>query len=178
LHAQRPRALIDGIVHRTDQRIGDGPLVKADAGGVHFHKGRVQGKGRAAGLLGRLQHQAGGAGFANAGRAVDDHMLRVGPAEDGLQRPDALTLAYDILKPGGPHPLAERLAEPDGAQALQAVHLPPALPPRGGLLLALVAQLHKEIHADDHRHQQLYAQQYKAKQSVSPSSPMQCNSHV
>jgi len=154
-------------VDGTDERIGDGPLVEADAGGVHLHKGRVVGKGRAPGLLGRFQHQAGGAGFAHAGRAVDDHVLRIGPAQNGFQGADPLALPHDVLEPGRPHPLAEGLAEADGAQALQAVHLPAALPPRGGLLLALVAQLHKEIGADDHRHQQLDAQQYKAKQSIS-----------
>jgi len=162
-------------VYRADQRIGDGALIEADAGGVHLYKGRVVREGCASGLLGRLQHQARGAGFADAGRAVDDYVLRVGPAKDGFQRADALALPHDVLESGGPHPLAERLAQPDGTQALQAIHLPAAFPPRGGLLFALRAQLYKEVDADDHGHQHLNAQQYKAKQSV---SPLQCVSRI
>lgn len=41
LYAQRPSPLVDGIMHAPQQRVGNGTLVKADAGGIHFNKGRI-----------------------------------------------------------------------------------------------------------------------------------------
>ena len=38
---QRAGPLIDGVVDAAEERVGDGALVKAQAGGVHLDKGRV-----------------------------------------------------------------------------------------------------------------------------------------
>ena len=126
LHTQRSGTLIDGIMHAADQRVGDGALVKAHAGRVHFNEGRVGQKGRALALLRRLQHQTRGAGFAHARRSIDEHMLRVLSAQNGLERFDAVLLAYDVGKFRRPHALGEGLAELEGAHLLQPLVLPAA----------------------------------------------------
>ena len=74
---QRAGALIDGIVDAAEERVGDGALIKAQAGGVHLDKGRVRAKGRALRALGRLQRQPRRAGLAHARWAVDEDVLRV-----------------------------------------------------------------------------------------------------
>ena len=38
LRAERARALIDRVVHGTDERIGNAPFVKADAGSVKLNE--------------------------------------------------------------------------------------------------------------------------------------------
>ena len=52
--SQRARALVNGIMHAAKQRVGNGTLVKAHAGGVHLYKRRVLAEGRAFRALGRL----------------------------------------------------------------------------------------------------------------------------
>ena len=66
LYTQRPRPLIDGIVHAADERVRDGAFIEAHAGRVHFDEGRVGQKGCALAFLGSFQHQARGAGLAHA----------------------------------------------------------------------------------------------------------------
>ena len=123
LHPQTARALIDGIVHAAKQRISNGALIKAHAGRVHFDKGRVFLKGRTGTVLGVLQHQPRRTGFTNARRAVDNHVLGIGAAQDGLQGLDALLLADNILKALRAHMLAERLAQMYRAHLAQMLHL-------------------------------------------------------
>ena len=85
LHPQRTCALVDGVMHAAQKGIGDGALVETDAGGVDLDERGVLAERRALRLLGGLQHQPRGARFADAGRAVNQHVLRVRAAEDRLE---------------------------------------------------------------------------------------------
>ena len=114
-HAQRPRPLIDRVMHRTDQRVGDAPLVKAGGSGVQLDELGMGAEGRARVLLGLLQHQSGNGGLAHAGRAVDQDVLGVGAAECCPQCLQAVFLANDLLEALRTRPLRERLRQGDPA---------------------------------------------------------------
>ena len=169
LHAQRPGPLIDGIVNAADQRVGDGSLVEADAGGVHLDKGCVGTKGRAGALLRGFQHQTGGAGLADARRPVDDDMLRVFAAQDRFQGFDPVLLTYDIRKFRRAHLLRQGLAEAQRPHFLQLFQFPPAVPAVGRLRFLLGAELGVEINSHDARYQQLNSKQNHADQSKTPN---------
>lgn len=123
LHAQRTRALVYRVMYTADQRVGDCALIEAHAGRVHLDKGGVLRKGRALRLFRRFQHEARRAGLADARRPIDNDVLRVRTAEDGLERTDPLLLPDNVLKFIRAYALAERLAEPNRAHTLQAIHL-------------------------------------------------------
>ena len=160
LHSQRPRSLIDGVVHAADERIRNGSLIKADTGSVHFNKGRVFRKGRSLGLLGCFQHQPSGACFPHPRRAVDNHMLGILPAKNGLEGFDALLLAHNILERFRPHLLGQGLGKMHRPHAVELIHLPAALPASRRLRSALLLKLHIKEHARNHRYHQLDPQQH------------------
>ena len=153
--AERARALVDGVVHAAQQRVGNGALVKAHAGRVHLDERRVLGKGRTGRVLGVFQDQPGRAGLADAGRAVDDDMLRIGSAQNRLERADSLRLAHDIFKARRPYALGKRLGQAHRAQLQELVHFPASPPARSGLRLFFLAQLSEKIYAHHQRRQQL-----------------------
>ena len=159
LHAQRPSPLVDGIMHAPQQRVGNGTLVKADAGGIHFNKGRILCKRRPAGMLRRLQHQPGRAGFANAGRSINQHMLRIGAAKNRLEGFNPLFLADNILEAGRPYLLRQGFREMHAAHLAQIFQLPVALPPGCGLCPFLLTKLPEEVDSHHHRHRQLNDEQ-------------------
>ncbi len=150
-------ALIDGVVYAAYQRVGDGALVKAHAGRVHFDKRRVGRKRRALGPARRFQHQPRGAGLPHARRPVDDHMLGVGRAYHRLERADAFLLADDVGEVLRPDLLGERLRQADPAQFSQLVHFPVAwaCARRAAVGPGLSLQLAIEIYPDDNRYGQL-----------------------
>ena len=175
-HAQRPRALVDGVVHTADERVGNRPFVKPHAGGIHLDEGRVGLEGRPGALLRRLQRQPRRAGFADAGRAVDDHMLRVMSAQDRQQRPDALLLADDVLKPVGPHVLAQRFRQGNPPHPAQFFHFPGAFPPVPGLGLPLPLELRVKVNAHHRRRQQLHRSKNPTQMFLPPCSlPLSCH---
>ena len=91
-------ALIDGVVNRAQQRIGGFPRIPAQGGSVHLHKGSIRSEGRRRDLFGLFQHKAGRRGFAHAGRAVDDHMLRIRRGQFAQKRVDRPILTDDLPK--------------------------------------------------------------------------------
>ena len=127
LYTQRPRPLIDGIVHAADERVCDGAFIEANTGRVHFNEGRVGQKGCALAFLGGFQHQARGAGLAHARRSINEHMLRILSAQNGLERFDAVLLAHDVGKLCRANALGQRFAEFQGAHLLQPLILAAAL---------------------------------------------------
>ena len=119
--SKRPRALIYGVVHAAEERVGNGALVKPDAGRVHLHKRRVKAKGRSFRALRHLKRQPRGARLAHARRAVYDYVLRVFAAQHRLKRAHALFLTDDLFKTARPHGLVERLGQMHRAQRAQPV---------------------------------------------------------
>ena len=101
-------ALINGIMYGTDQGIGKHALIKTKAGSIYLHKRRILRKGRIRIGLGLRHDQPGRTGFADARRAIDNHMLGVGPAQRRLQRPYAFLLPDDIIQAPGPGLLRKR----------------------------------------------------------------------
>ena len=78
--AQRAGALIDRIVDRTDQRIGDAAVVKAGGRRVHFDKFGVLFKRGERLLFGFFQDDPGRRRLADAGRSVQQDVLGIGAA--------------------------------------------------------------------------------------------------
>ena len=155
LLSQCAGSLVDRIMDRPDQGIGDRAFIEPDGGGVHLNEGGVLAEGGSPGLLRRLQHQTRRAGLADAGRAVDDDVLRVGAAENGLQRTDAILLPDDVLHLRGADMLREGLRQMNGPHGLQLLHFPAGFPAHPGLGPLLLPELAIEIDAHDHRHRQL-----------------------
>ncbi len=162
---QRPRALIDRIVHAAQQRVGDGALIEAHARRVHLDKRRVGAERRAGRLLRTLHHQPRRARFTDTGRAVDDHVLRIRAAQNRAQRANALLLPDDILERLRPHAFRQRFGQPDCAHARQLVHLPARASARplrrDGRFHALLLHPAQEIDPDDQAHAQLNTNQYR-----------------
>ena len=160
-HAALPQgagSLIDGIVDAAKERVGDGALVKAQTGGVHLDKGRILAKGRALRSLGGLQRQPRRAGLAHARRPIDEHMLRVFPAEHGFERAHAFFLPDDLGKALRAHGLVERLGKADGAQMADVFHLGARLT-AGGARFALAAELAEKVGAHHQAEQYLHHDQ-------------------
>ncbi|MNV25533.1 hypothetical protein D3C71_1166300 [compost metagenome] len=82
--SHRTGSLVDRIMNRTDQRIGDAPLVKTGGRRVDFRKLRIRLEGREGIPLGLLHHNAGGRRLADTRRTVNDNMLGVGAAQRRL----------------------------------------------------------------------------------------------
>ncbi len=108
LRAELTGALINRVVNAADERIGNGALVKADAGGIHLDERRIHRKRRAVGLFRRLQYQPRRARFSHAGRAVNQHMLRIGTAQNRFQAANAVLLPDHVLHRRRPHALRQR----------------------------------------------------------------------
>ena len=155
LHTKRPCTLINGVVHRADQRVRNSSFIKTDAGRIHLNKRRILSERRAGRLPCSLQHQASRAGFANTRWAVNQHMLRVRAAQNRLERLYSVLLANDILKFRRPHLFRKRFRQVDAPHGVELVHLPATFPPCQGLHLFLLFKLAVEIHAHHHRHQHL-----------------------
>ncbi len=97
-HAQRAGTLVNRIMNRTDQRVGDPPLIKASRSGIQLYK-LGAGTKRAVGVLfGFFQDQPGRGSLANTGGTVKNHMLRIGAAQGGAQRFQAVFLADNFLE--------------------------------------------------------------------------------
>ena len=159
-HAAGPqltRPLINGIVHAADQGIGNGALVEAHTGGVHFDKRRVRQKWRSFRALCRLQGQPGRTGFAHARRAVNQHMLRMRAGEHGHQRFHGVALPNDVLQPRWPGLFAQRLAQMNPPQGVEPLpfRLRLAARVRRALRRALRAHLPEKVHAHHKGRRQL-----------------------
>ena len=143
---KRTGALIDGIMNTAEERVGDGALVKAQAGGVHLDKGRICGEGGTLRALGRFQRQPRRAGLAHARRAVDEDVLRVLAAQHSPQRAHAVLRSDDLGKAPRAHGLVERLGKADGAKMAHVFHLGAPLA-AGRTRLAVAAELAEKIEA-------------------------------
>ena len=154
--SQRSRALIDGVVNAAKERVGDGALVKAQAGCVHLHERRVFAEGRARRALGRFQRQTRRAGLAHARRAVDQHMLGILSAEHRLERAHSLLLADDLIKAPRAHGLVERPGKADGAQAAHVLRLGAGFAAARGPRVAVAAKLAEKVDAHDQAEQYLH----------------------
>ena len=83
------------------------PCSQTRRGGIQLDEFcRFPRKAKAEALFGLLQHDAGRRGLPHAGRAVQQDMLRIGPAQTEARRArKPLTLPDDFRKPRGPRPV-------------------------------------------------------------------------
>lgn len=82
-----PAPLINRVMDRAEQRIGNVALVKLQGSRINFHKFCLLPKG---GFLPRRRR------FAHAGRSVNEDMLRIGTAERRTRGADRLLLPDDL----------------------------------------------------------------------------------
>src|SRR5690606_5072361 len=87
--------------------------------------------------------------LAHAGRAVDDDVLRVGPAQRGPQRLQALLLADDVVHRGRARLFRQRLRQRNLLHLAQFFHLLAGLALDGRAAGLLRPQQVQEIKADD-----------------------------
>src|SRR4051812_27433121 len=74
-----PGSLVDWIVHRTDERIGNPSFIEPGCGGVQFNKnGRILKRGLAI-FLRLFQNKSGSCRFPYPRRTVNYHMLGIRP---------------------------------------------------------------------------------------------------
>ena len=108
LRTQLPRALINRVMNAADERVSNRAFIKAHARRIHLDERRILAEGRPLRLLRRLQHQPRRTGLADAGRAVNQHMLRVCAAENRLQAANAVLLPDHVA-----HLFRQRLGQVD-----------------------------------------------------------------
>ena len=109
LCAQLPRTLINRVMDAADERVGNRAFIKAHARRIHLDERRILAEGRPLRLLRRLQHQPRRAGLADAGRAVNQHMLRIRAAENRLQAANAVLLTNHVAHFRRAHLFRQRL---------------------------------------------------------------------
>ncbi|MNC37422.1 hypothetical protein D3C75_859840 [compost metagenome] len=99
-HAHSPCSLINRVMHRTNQRIGNAAFVKTGGGGINLRKLCIAFEGRERISLGFLHHHACSRRLADARRAVNNNMLRVGTAQCRLKGAQPVLLPHDISNRG------------------------------------------------------------------------------
>lgn len=93
-----PAPLIDRVMDRAEQRIGNVALVKLQGSRINFHKFCLLPKGGFLPRLRLLQNQPRRRRFAHAGRSVNEDMLRIGTAERRTQGANRLLLPDDLCQ--------------------------------------------------------------------------------
>ena len=74
-------ALIDGVMHRTEQGVRHIARIPAQCRPIRLDKGSIRTKGRDGAFFCRLQHKARRRRLANARRAVEQKVLWIGRGE-------------------------------------------------------------------------------------------------